>query len=158
MIQALEPVVLPLRGRCGCGAVTFELSEPLVAAAYCHCTICQHRTGTAVQATALAAYDSLTITAGAEHVRDWRPGEGLSKQFCGACGSALFGAHAEDPKIRYVRLGAIEGDPGIRPMARQFVAYAAPWEPIPDDGLPRFDERADFSAIPTPPTGHAPKA
>jgi hypothetical protein len=23
---------------------------------------------------------------------------------------------------------------------RQFVAYAAPWEPIPDDGLPRHDE------------------
>ena len=36
---------------------------------------------------------------------------------------------------------AIDGDPGVRPQARQFVAYAAPWEPIPDDGLPRFDER-----------------
>jgi hypothetical protein len=23
---------------------------------------------------------------------------------------------------------------------RQFVAYAAPWEPIVDDGLPRFAE------------------
>jgi hypothetical protein len=40
-----------------------------------------------------------------------------------------------------VRLGAFDGDPGVRPSARQFVAYAAPWEPIPDDGLPRFDER-----------------
>jgi hypothetical protein len=39
-------------------------------------------------------------------------------------------------------MAAIDGDPGVRPMARQFVAYAAPWEPIPDDGLPRFDERA----------------
>jgi hypothetical protein len=43
--------------------------------------------------------------------------------------------------IRAVRLGAVDGDPGIRPSARQFVAYAAPWEPIPDDGLPRYDER-----------------
>ena len=24
--------------------------------------------------------------------------------------------------------------------SRQFVAYAAPWEPIPDDGLPRYPE------------------
>jgi hypothetical protein len=23
---------------------------------------------------------------------------------------------------------------------RQFVAYAAPWEPVPDDGLPRYPE------------------
>ena len=40
-----------------------------------------------------------------------------------------------------MRLGAFDGDPGVRPGARQFVAYAAPWEPIPDDGLPRFPER-----------------
>jgi hypothetical protein len=39
-----------------------------------------------------------------------------------------------------VRLGVIDRDPGIRPQWRQFVAYAAPWEPIPDDGLPRYDE------------------
>jgi hypothetical protein len=35
----------------------------------------------------------------------------------------------------------IDGYPGVRPTARQFVAYAAPWEPIPDDGLARHDER-----------------
>jgi hypothetical protein len=39
-----------------------------------------------------------------------------------------------------VRLGTFDGDPGIRPSFRQFVAYAAPWERIPDDGLPRFPE------------------
>ena len=43
--------------------------------------------------------------------------------------------------IAIVRLGAFDGDPGVRPSAHQFVAYAAPWEPIPDDGLPRYDER-----------------
>ena len=40
-----------------------------------------------------------------------------------------------------VRLGSFDEDPGIRPTARQFVAYAAAWEPIPDDGLPRYPER-----------------
>jgi hypothetical protein len=40
-----------------------------------------------------------------------------------------------------VRLGAFDDDPGIRPEFRQFVAYAAVWDPIPDDGLPRFPER-----------------
>jgi hypothetical protein len=39
-----------------------------------------------------------------------------------------------------VRLGVFDEDPGVRPSWRQFVAYAAPWEQIPDDGLPRFDE------------------
>ena len=40
-----------------------------------------------------------------------------------------------------MRLGAFDRDPGIRPQYRQFVAYAAPWEPIPEDGLPRHAER-----------------
>jgi hypothetical protein len=26
-------------------------------------------------------------------------------------------------------------------VAHQFVAYAAPWEPLADDGLPRFPEQ-----------------
>jgi hypothetical protein len=26
------------------------------------------------------------------------------------------------------------------PAFRQFVSSAAPWEPLPDDGLPRFPE------------------
>ena len=39
-----------------------------------------------------------------------------------------------------IRMGTFDADPGIRPSARSYVAYAAPWEPIPDDGLPRFPE------------------
>ena len=34
-----------------------------------------------------------------------------------------------------IRMAAFDGDPGVRPSSRQFVAYAAVWEPIPDDGL-----------------------
>ena len=39
-------------------------------------------------------------------------------------------------------MSAFDSDPGVRPSYRQFVAYAASWEPIPDDGLPRYDEVA----------------
>ena len=39
-----------------------------------------------------------------------------------------------------VRMGAFDGDPGVRPSWRTHVAYAALWEPIPDDGLQRFPE------------------
>jgi hypothetical protein len=134
------PVSVPLNGGCGCGAVRFEIDAPLVAAAYCHCTRCQHRTGTGAQASARLVDGSLRVIAGEEHLRAWAPG-GLEKVFCGECGSAVFAREPGGGPIRMVRLAAVEGDPGIRPMARQFVAYAVPWETIPDDGLPRFDER-----------------
>jgi hypothetical protein len=130
----------PLIGRCGCGHVRFEVTAPLVAAVYCHCTRCQHRSGTAAAASARIVPGSLAVTAGGGHLRGWWPGDGLEKVFCGDCGSAVFARDRPSGEVAVVRLGAIEGDPGVRPSARQFVAYAAPWEPIPDDGLQRFPE------------------
>lgn len=129
-----------LTGGCGCGAVRFEIDEPLVAAAYCHCTRCQHRTGTAAQASAKTVDGSFRLVAGEESLGRWTPG-GFDKVFCARCGSAVFAQDPDDHARVMVRMAAIDGDPGVRPAARQFVAYAAPWEPIPDDGLPRFDER-----------------
>jgi hypothetical protein len=138
---------LPLRGHCGCGAVRFEIAEPLLGAAYCHCTRCQHRSGTGAQASALIAEGSLRLLSGEDHLGAWNAGSGLEKVFCTTCGSALFAREPGGGTVRFVRLGAIDGDPGVRPSARQFVAYAAPWEKIPDDGLPAFPERIPAGAL-----------
>jgi hypothetical protein len=131
---------LPLTGGCLCGGVRFEVDAPPVSASYCHCTRCQRRTGTAASAQARVAPGSFRIVQGAELVRAWVPEGGFAKEFCSACGSALWSRSPDDPEIVSVRLGAFDRDPGIRPSWRAFVAYAAPWEPIPDDGLPRYPE------------------
>jgi hypothetical protein len=132
---------IPLTGGCLCGGVRFRVDAPLVVATYCHCTRCQRRTGTAASAQARIQPGSLTVTQGEELIRSHAPPDGFPKLFCGACGSALWSQSPDDPEIISVRLGAFDGDPGIRPSLRQYVAYAAPWEPIPDDGLPRHAER-----------------
>jgi hypothetical protein len=131
----------PLTGGCGCGAVRFEIRAELGPARYCHCTRCQRRSGTAASASAEIAPGSLVVTEGGDHVRGWTPPGGREKAFCVLCGSALFIRDPGSGEIAGVRLGALDGDPGVRPSARQFVAYAAAWEPIPDDGLARYDER-----------------
>jgi hypothetical protein len=84
---------------------------------------------------------SFQVTDGAELIAIYRPEEGFEKAFCSNCGSALFSRNPADHDQMAVRMGAFDGDPGVRPSFRQFVAYAAPWEPIPDDGLPRYPER-----------------
>ncbi len=132
---------LPLTGGCLCGGVHFEVVEPLVSASYCHCTRCQRRTGTAAAVSGRIAPGSLRVVRGEELVRSYEPADGFAKDFCGFCGSALWSRNPDDPQWISVRLGAFDADPGIRPSYRQFVDYAAPWEPIPDDGLPRFPER-----------------
>lgn len=139
-MNAREAHSLPLIGGCGCGAVRFEVSQPLVSALYCHCTRCQRRSGTAASANAKPAPGSFRIVQGEAELRAWRPEGGFEKWFCGRCGSAVYSCHPTEPRRVSIRLGAFDKDPGIRPTARQFVAYAAAWEPIPDDGLTRYPE------------------
>lgn len=129
-----------LTGGCGCGAVRFELTKPLVGAGYCHCTRCQHRTGAGASANGITEPGSFRIVAGEERLRAWRPDGGWEKWFCGECGSALFSRDPGDADRVGVRLGALDSDPGVRPQYHQFVAYAPPWEEIPDDALPRYPE------------------
>jgi hypothetical protein len=130
-----------LTGRCLCGGVRFELTAPPQTAGYCHCKRCQRRTGTASSAQARIDGSTLRLLQGEGLLKAWRhPDGGHEKLFCGGCGAHLFSRNAEDQTQMSVRLGAFDGDPGIRPSWRSFVAYAAPWEPIPDDGLERHDE------------------
>ncbi len=75
-------------------------------------------------------------------MRYWRhPDGGQEKGWCGNCGSHLV---SRDPEARFngkmsVRMGALDGDPGVWLSKRVNVAFAASWEPVPDDGLERFD-------------------
>ena len=129
-----------LTGRCLCGAVGFELDEPPHDAGYCHCTRCQRRTGSAVSAQAWIDGRAFRLTQGEELVKGWRhPDGGFEKCFCRECGAHLFSRNPDDPAHMSIRLGAFDGDPGVRPAWRTHVASAAEWEPIPDDGLPRFE-------------------
>ena len=137
-----------LTGGCMCGAVRFEVSEPLLGALYCHCKRCQRRTGTAFSVSALTVPGSFRVTAGESLVGSWRPPEGWVKAFCSQCGSQVYTTHPDQPELLSVRMGALDDDPGIRPSAHQFTDYAAPWEPIPDDGLPRFPERLPAGSAP----------
>ncbi len=132
---------LPLTGGCLCGGVRFEISDAPVTASYCHCTRCQRRTGSSASAQARVVPGSVRVVAGEELVRAYEPDDGFAKEFCSACGSALWARNPETGDVTFVRLGAFDSDPGVRPAFRQFVTYAASWEPIPDDGLPRFPER-----------------
>jgi hypothetical protein len=130
-----------MTGGCLCGAVRFSLSEPPTKAGYCHCTRCQRRTGTSQSAQARIDGRTFTLLAGEEQLGAWRhPEGGFEKCFCRMCGAHLFSRNPDDRSQMSVRLSAFDEDPGVRPSWRTFTAYAAAWEPIPDDGLQRFAE------------------
>ena len=128
-------------GGCLCGGIRFELTEAPADAGYCHCTRCQRRTGSGASAQARIDGGTFRLVRGEDLVQSWRhPDGGFEKCFCRECGAHLFSRNPDDPGQMSVRMGAFDGDPGVRPSWRAFVAYAAPWEPIPADGLERHAE------------------
>jgi hypothetical protein len=135
--MAVDPD-FPLTGGCNCGAVRFEISAPLLGAVYCHCKRCQRRTGTAAAPSAGCAPGTFQIVRGEDAIHRWNAGDGNDKAFCGICGSALFSQNPQHREVIFVRMGSLDTDPGVRPGGRVHVDSAAPWEPIPDDGLTRF--------------------
>jgi hypothetical protein len=127
----------PLRGSCACGAVSFEVTAPFETAGYCHCKRCQRRTGTLWSFNAMVPAAGFQIVSGREHVRTWQPPDGIPKAFCDVCGGHLYSDGGDSIGVR---LGTLDGDPRIRPQWRQWLESAPDWEPIPDDGLPRFQQ------------------
>jgi hypothetical protein len=129
----------PLTGSCACGTVAFEITEPFVTAGYCHCKRCQKRSGAMWSANAMVPSAGLEITQGHDAIREWDPpGVGLPKAFCTNCGGHLWSVGAE---VYGVRLGALDGDPGIRRQWRQWLDSAPDWEPIPDDDTLRHAQQ-----------------
>jgi len=127
----------PLEGGCLCGTVRFEITAPFLSAGYCHCTHCQRRTGTGSSANGRVPQEGFRIMQGIEALSSFTPPVGVPKLFCRNCGSALFSGDPLADRQVAVRLGTLDGDPGIRPSYRQFLDSAVEWEPIPEDGLSR---------------------
>jgi hypothetical protein len=135
---------MAITGSCPCGTVRFEVTEPFESAGYCHCKRCQRRTGALWSLNGITRGPALRFLSGREAVRMWRPPDGSPKSFCGECGGHLYSGDPDGDGIVGVRLGALDGDPGIRPSWRQWLESAPDWEPVPDDGLERF-ARSRFS-------------
>jgi hypothetical protein len=129
-----------LTGGCNCGGVRFEVTETPVIASWCDCTRCQRRTGSSGSPQARLAAGSFRILQGEGLLHAWEPPDGFAKVFCSSCGSSMW-SQSPDGETISVRFGVFDSDPGIRPSCHQYVAYAAVWDTLPDDGLPRYPER-----------------
>src|SRR5919198_2564532 len=131
----------PIRGGCLCGGVRFEITATFLRANHCHCSRCRKHSGTFGLTQGRVPREGFRLLQGADLVRVYRPPDGGAvKAFCSECGSSLFGGTWPDGPEVSVRLGALDDDPGIRPQYHSFVDSRAPWDVVPDDGLPRYGE------------------
>ena len=128
-----------MRGSCLCGGVTFKVDLPFRRANHCHCSRCRKHSGTFGLTQGRVPRSQFQLLSGDELIRVFTPEGGKVKAFCGRCGSSLFGGDWPGGEEISVRLGSMDDDPQIRPQSHTFVGSRAPWDELPDDGLPRYE-------------------
>ena len=130
----------PIYGGCLCGGVRFRVTMPFRRANHCHCSRCRKHSGTFGLTQGRVPRDGFELLHGEELIRVYRPADSAAvKAFCSVCGSSLFGAWWPEGDEISIRLGALDGDPGIWPQYHSFVGSKASWDELPDDGLERYD-------------------
>ena len=114
---------MTLTGGCNCGAVRFEVTEPLKLASYCHCTrlpaaLGRRRLGRAASRSRARS----TSPPAPDALRAWKSESGrqqvLLRRAAAPTSTPTTRAH---PDSIGIRLGAFDDDPGVRPSVRQFV-------------------------------------
>ena len=130
-----------IRGTCLCERVAFEAAPPFGPMTSCHCSRCRKMVAAAHATDFRVKAAGFRWLRGREHVRDFvLPGaKWFMTSFCDACGSVLPHVARNDANFVLIQAGALDDDPGIRPVLHLFVASKAAWEEI-TDALPQFDE------------------
>jgi hypothetical protein len=128
---------MTIEGNCLCGRVRYRVAGELFNAGHCHCSMCRKHHGAAFGTYAECRPEAFAWIEGADLVKvyETRPGDGWC--FCSRCGSSLAGT--EEGRVKYVTLGTVAGDPGIRPASHEFTGSKAAWHEI-TDALPQYDE------------------
>ncbi len=129
-----------LHGKCLCEGVCYEISGKLGPLGYCHCSQCRRASGSAFGANADAKKSEFRFTTGAELIREFESSPDTFRAFCSRCGSPIYKRSNAKPDVIRIRLGSLEGDPGLRARVHVYVADKAPWYEI-TDALPQFKER-----------------
>jgi len=111
-------------GGCLCGAVRFEASGPPNWVAYCHCGSCRRATGAPVAAYAGFPAAAVRFVSGAP--AQFASSTGVSRGFCGRCGSPLSFVGERWPGEIHLHLGSFDR-PDLVPTAEAFALERLPW-------------------------------
>lgn len=131
-----------MRGSCQCGQVTYEVTGPPLASIVCHCKDCQKLSASAWSTTLPFKADALEVRG---RLKRWDriadSGTPNAAYFCPECGNRIYHENPDDPRLRRLKAGTLDGDPIPAPQIHVWVSRKQPWVEIPD-GVPAFAENA----------------
>ena len=130
-----------MEGACGCGAVTYRLTDGPMFVHCCHCSECQKQTGSAYVLNAIIEADRVEVSGPTTtHLLPTPSGKGQRITRCQDCGVALFSSYLiREGKLTYVRVGTLNDPSQCPPDVQIFTSSKLPWVPLNPD-IPAFEE------------------
>ena len=132
--ETTEATPHPITGRCYCGAHRFTSTRMPDVVTYCHCGDCRRVSGAPV--AAFAGFGTGDISFDPPLSSSVTVSDGVTRWFCGSCGSPLAATYTYLPAQIYVSLGLIDQADALPPGRHAHSGNALSWLDIQDD-LPR---------------------
>ncbi|WP_444919432.1 GFA family protein [Microbulbifer sp. CnH-101-G] len=118
-----------MNGKCLCGAVEFQLDEPLPGLYQCHCSLCRKLSGSASDAAMFIGRDQFRWVRGLDKISSYRKPSGYRSDFCSHCGSSV--PHLMSNTTHFwVPAGLLDSDFRGKVMAHLYVDSKAHWDEI----------------------------
>uniref|UniRef100_UPI0035322D7B GFA family protein n=1 Tax=Pararhizobium sp. IMCC3301 TaxID=3067904 RepID=UPI0035322D7B len=134
-----ETTMLPVTGRCYCGATHIRAETLPTDISYCHCSDCRRVTGAPV--AAFAAFENSKVTFLPDEGRAVTVTPGVRRTFCESCGSPISGRFDYLPNTVYIALGLLDQADALPPELHAHASNRLVWLHI-DDDLERHDKSA----------------
>ena len=114
-----------LAGGCLCGAVRYEARGPGSPPALCHCRSCRHASGAPVVAWTTWPVADFAWTAGAP--ASHRSSPGVTRTFCGRCGTPLTYQHDDHRESIDVTVCSLDQPADAAPADHIWTEDRLPW-------------------------------
>ena len=123
-----------LNGRCLCGAVRYRCGALLYSPTLCHCESCRRAAGAHVVGWLTVHSDGLHFSG--DPPVAYESSTGVTRQFCGTCGSPLTYRNAMRPGEIDVTIGTLDRPDDAAPVDHIWMEDAPAWD-RPQDGWPQ---------------------
>ena len=123
-----------MNGSCFCGAVRFEVRQPIPNLYQCHCSMCRKVTGAAANAAFVVPKENFAWLAGESLIKSYSRPTGYRNDFCAICGSSLPNKLDSEETV-WIPAGLLDG-PTFSTVAKHFfVGSKADWDDIGGKGV-----------------------
>ncbi|WP_436970326.1 GFA family protein [Microbulbifer spongiae] len=134
-----------MNGKCLCGAVEFQLDEPLPSLYQCHCSLCRKLTGSSSDTAMFISRDQFRWVRGLDKISSYRTNTGYRSDFCNCCGCTVPHLMGKTSYF-WVPAGLIDGELHSQVVAHLCVDSKAPWDLIGERGV-RFAEMPSMEVL-----------